>query len=119
MAASVAAAILVGERADQIEHLASDPRLIDPREGLRQLQPLLTPQELADRVLQLGAVALAARLGQALEEEGDRRLEHLADLEELGGADPVRASLVLLDLLEGDAQFGRQRLLADTHEATA
>ena len=41
------------------------------------------------------------RVGQTLKEEGDVDLQRARDLIELGGADPVGAALVFLNLLKG------------------
>src|SRR5262249_8600750 len=66
-----------------------------------------------------GLAGVRKGIGQAFEEEGDRRVERAGDLIELRSADAVGAALVLLHLLEGDAELRRQRLLADAEEATA
>src|SRR4051794_35997836 len=42
---------------------------------------------------------------------GDRRLEHACNREKPPGRDPIRALLVFLNLLEGDAEARRERLL--------
>jgi len=68
--------------------------------GLDQVQRLLAGEDLA----RAGAgVAAVQGLGQAVIEVADRRLQRLGQLPQAGGGDAVGTTLVLLDLLEADA----------------
>ena len=61
----------------------------------------------------------AVDLGCAFEEERHRHAQRLGNLLQAAGADPVRALLVLLDLLERDAEGVPETFLAhpDHHAA--
>src|SRR5690606_1008111 len=58
-------------------------------------------------------------LGQAFEEEGHRHTERFGDVPQTRGTDPVHAGLVLLDLLELDADTLGELLLRHTHHPAA
>src|SRR3546814_5420111 len=64
-----------------------------------------------------GACRLAS-LGlrrQLLEEISDRHPQHPGEVEQAAREDAVGAALVLLDLLQGDAERARQGFLAEPH----
>jgi hypothetical protein len=106
-------------RLREIEHLLAHARVLDAVVGAHELERLA----LGERVgLVIGGslveAAIAAARGRCdlgrhlVEEELDRHVEDLGELIEPARADPVRAALVFLDLLEGQPQGLGQLLLA-------
>ena len=87
-----------------------------PHEGLGQRQAVGGRQEVGDigRRGRLGQSVrlLARRVRRAVEEERHRHLQDVRDLLQPARADPVRALLVFLHLLEGQAERVAELFLA-------
>ena len=66
-----------------------------------------------------GAVEAGQLLGHVVEEEGDGHVEHAGKVEQAGGADAVDAALILLDLLEGQAERFAKLLLGHAQQGAA
>src|SRR5262245_6404729 len=98
--------------AHQLQRLALDQRillLLERRAGLAEALAA-APRHRAAR----------QRVGRHLVEEiGHRHIEDLGELEEPARADAVRATLVLLDLLEGEPDGCPELFLAHSEERAA
>ncbi|MDB5265051.1 MAG: hypothetical protein JWN64_622 [Parcubacteria group bacterium] len=100
----------------------TDSTAPDLREDRGDLQAFGGHQEIVDGAIVAGGRELddaEQRIGQTFEEVGDRGLEGLSDLIQLGGADAVGATFVLLDLLERQLQSVGQVFLADAQDFAA
>ena len=87
---------------------AADPRFARAEAGLSFTSFL-------EAFLRLGIV-VGRFLGDLLKEIAHRHVQHVGKLVQPAGDDAVRAALVLLHLLEGDADHAREALLAQPHE---
>ena len=94
---------LVAWRRQLRDHAAAQATVVQAGEQVGQFQAFRRGHELGHA---LGDAVVLAVVGlfQAVEEVGHRRLQQAGGVVELAGADAVGAALVLLDLLEGDAQ---------------
>ena len=104
----------------QVEQAACGPRIVlYPVEGAGQLEDLALRQFLAvEGFLTVGEAALTAGrlVRHVVEKERHRHVEHARQIEQARGADAVRAVLVFLDLLEGQADRRGQLGLAEAQQ---
>ena len=121
----VVVGVVVGEAAHQVDDGAPRLGVGDAHEGLVELQAVAAAQELDDGVLGrlLGKPVGHGRLrlagGSLLVEELYRHAQHLREIEQPAGADAVDALLVLLDLLEREAQLLAELFLAHAEQHAA
>ena len=100
---------------DQIDDPAAQLGVLDAHEGLGQREAIGGRQEVGDigRRGRFGksVVGLPRRVRRAVEEERHRHLQDVRDLLQAARADPVRALLVFLHLLKGQAERVAELLL--------
>jgi hypothetical protein len=113
---------LAREGTHEIDDGAPNPRIGDASESLVQLQALAAAEEL-DRIAlcrPLGeAGTRGATDGQLFVEELHRHAENLRKVEQAAGTDAIDALLVLLDLLEGEAEMFAEFFLAHPKQHAA
>src|SRR5689334_18488365 len=124
----VAFVVRLAERLRQIHEPAPDPDVADPVIGTDQLDRLAARHDVVVEPLRrrLGEAAPSGGIGaaaffsiEAVKEVRDRDVQHLRELVQPARPDAVGAALVLLDLLERDADRLRELLLAHAEQGTA
>jgi hypothetical protein len=98
---------------NEIKNLPTHRATPDFRKHPRQFQSFRGAYESHDRPFRSGLrlIGVVARVLEAVEEKCDRDAEGLGDRIELGGANAIGATLVFLNLLEGQAKSVSQLIL--------
>src|SRR5262245_64439613 len=107
--------VLAGDLFNEIDDPATELGLLDPRERLSERQALGGREEVrhvGGRWCFFHTIHAGVQRGGAFEEECNRDLQNMGNLLQSAGADPVRALLVFLDLLERQAERIPQLFLA-------
>ena len=102
-----ASRLVARERSHQIDDRPPHARIADACKGLVELQSLAAAEEfccvaLCRTLAKTGSMSIAR--GQLFVEELHWHSQHLREIEQAARTDPVDPLLVLLDLLERDAQ---------------